>query len=327
MRASRLTGVVAAGALSFVFGVSNDARACSGFACVTGGFVPREHGTVPSNVPAFLWKPSRPLDSPFATGDVDGGPAELYLSDGFGRHVPLTSERVGEGKVLLTPATPLVPGQSYLFSGPDACGGTLPATFTFTAGNPAPLPTTLERATDVDTSQDVLELAGGAGCSEHIDSAQAHVSLELSESATPWKDAFVYTTWVDGNRWDARSDLQVFTPYGESWVGRGRDLVYAACETTGEADPGVGEGTHSVEFHAELPGAGIELHSTPVMVTLQCREPADAGSATSTASYSAGGCECQIGIRRRQSRGWGLLVALSLAVVARRSLTLRSSGP
>jgi uncharacterized protein (TIGR03382 family) len=280
---------------------------------------------------------------------VDGGaPADFYLTveGDAGARIPLSLEADGAERIRLIPGTPLTPGLNYTFHDPDACTSIFDHpddTFTFAATAAAPLPTTLGELTVTAMTLAPLELAGGAGCSEQITSARADVSLTLSASASPWKDALVYTTWVDGEQWSASADLQASPAYGESWVGRGRDRVYAACTAPQEASPGVPEGQHSVELRAALPGTDLDLRSTSVMVTLKCAGSPDGStprdgspdatppsddtkrpslSQRSTTEPSGNG-NCRIGMRRTSSSGSGAVVALAFAALVRRRRVIR----
>jgi hypothetical protein len=235
---------------------------------------------VPANLPGFSWQPTRPhnpLSDIFVIVGADGGAPELQLtvSADAGPPVALRLEPETNATLRLIPSTALRPGLTYTFHDAGACDrfGSIPDTFTFTTTEAAPLPTALGELSVTAVTTAPLELAGGAGCSEQIISARAEVSLTLSASAKPWKDAFVYSTWVDGQPWTAETELLVFNPHGESWVGRGRDLVYSACEETDEASPGLSQGPHSIELRAALPGTELELRSDPVMVALRCSEP------------------------------------------------------
>ncbi len=111
-------------------------------------------------------------------------------------------------------------------------------------------------------------------CSVAVDAAQTAVSLELPRELERWSDVLLVTTTIDrGEIWRPQRSLCSRVAPGESWTGRGTELVFAACPGSDErrCTPswGLVEGEHQVEMTAWFPGIDVSISAT-ASVVLAC---------------------------------------------------------
>lgn len=294
MRGDLIRCLIAGAAVLSIQSFEVHARACAGPACPGGGLVPGDGATLPANAPGLVWMPSRPgsfdigqltrTDAGAGDGADAGPPApfELTVRGDAGASIPLDVRPLGFNTVTLVPRAPLAAGLTYTFHDAQACvpdEGGLADRFTFSATTASELPTGLGELSAGAVTTGPLWVAASAECTRAVNSVQAEVSLALSDSASPWRDAFLYSTYVDGRIWGPSMNVAVMPKFGGSWRGRGKDLVYAPCEPDRDEDRGLSEGTHTVEMRAVLAGMdSVELRSNRVTVTLLCPSKPD-GSA------------------------------------------------
>jgi MYXO-CTERM domain-containing protein len=122
------------------------------------------------------------------------------------------------------------------------------------------------------------------------------VEVSLSEAVGPWQDGLIFETLVDGQRYDPDAHLKYTAHYGESWVGRGKDLLATLCDMPpegwddeywyapdeSEIDEFLSPGTHQVQLVATVVGTDVRLQSPVKTFTLDdCAERPDAGNADS----------------------------------------------
>lgn len=114
-----------------------------------------------------------------------------------------------------------------------------------------------------------LRVAGGSACSEQIVAAQQPIELVLPEAARRWRDVLLYRVKIDDKlTWRPTQSLCTDLALGESWRGPGRELLFVACEATGQAP--LAPGVHTVEMSAWLPGTDLTFSAT-ARTTLACR--------------------------------------------------------
>lgn len=236
-------------ALLASIGSVRPADACSPPPCWLGSLVPADGATIPANAPALYWRPS--------VGQA--APTVKLTVAGTGANVPFTEVADGESKVLAL-AQPLVPGTQYVLEETNECQYQQPIRSTFTAGATAPLPTTLGTTQREASRRGNVTIATRAGsCSLDVDAAHATITLAHAADATPWKDLLLYETRVDGQGWAPSTAINVTTPVGGSWRGRGRDQLYRLCADNHGEGQGLAEGTHQAAFRARLPGSTTSL--------------------------------------------------------------------
>jgi hypothetical protein len=181
--------------------------------------------------------------------------------------------------VLLRPSTPLLPGSTYQLTYDrgleeddfgDRVRDVPPQKITFTID-------TDEIAMDgTDASILVSEEKVGSlavtarrgRCSTGITAASRSLELVLPAGMRKWRHVFLYSTLVDGRGWRPAPHNCLVVRHGTSWVGRGRDLVYATCSGEAPTDS-LSEGTHTVEMEAWLPGTKTIVRAK-TSVTLTC---------------------------------------------------------
>jgi hypothetical protein len=181
--------------------------------------------------------------------------------------------------VLLRPATPLLPGSTYQLTydrGPavDDFGERLrdvpPQKIRFTVDEDG-IAMDGNSASILVGEEEVRSLAVTARrgrCSTGITAASLSLDLVLPAGMRKWRDFFLYSTLVDGRGWRPAPNNCLVVRHGTSWVGRGRDLVYATCSGETPTD-NLSEGTHTVEMEAWLPGTKTVVRAK-TSVTLTC---------------------------------------------------------
>jgi hypothetical protein len=196
-----------------------------------------------------------------------------------------------------------------------------------------------------------LKVGAGMSCSEQVRAVERAVHMALPRALEKYRGALQFTTRVDGKPW--RSEESMCTPpaVDRSWVGKGRDKLFAACSMESGAPFAalhfnLEEGLHQVTMIATLPGTDANIATRPIMIDWRCPESVAAPAASSgpsavasdaaadasaSPSPSAGkGCSgCSLDARARPSgrTGWwlALLGALVGARRGRRRLTDRSA--
>lgn len=301
------------------------AHACSQPTCWSAALVPGPEldQSVPANLPALYWRPL------FGAGAPLPDPAAVTLApvDRPDQPIELSPGQTDGGDLVLVPATSLEPGVSYRLADSSVCAGSEESgpEIIFEAGGEAPLPESLGElvATDIGVGSISVATASGS-CAESIEADRVEIELEPSADAASWLELLHFETLVDGDVWQPSSDITVLSPPGASWMGRGRDLVHAACESDlGQGtDPGADEGSHQVTMRATLPGTDIALETAAVTVDLRCAagdDDGDDGPDDGADSADDGGCSSSGG-----SGHAGLLAVLaSAAFLSRRRLIAR----
>jgi MYXO-CTERM domain-containing protein len=255
-------------ALTTLVASARPADACGPPACWPGAFVPGDNTTVPENAPGLYWRPS-------IVDNRSADPSMVSLvREGDTTPIPVTPIAQGTDWVLV-PQVPLVAGTRYVLAESRECNGTAGARATFTVGPSAPLPTTLGTLELLGHGNFMeLEVGAGGSCSTTIGAMAVQVSLTAAPDIAPWKDLLVYETLVDGQPWFTEPSINVRTPPGGSWYGRGIDLLYRICEPDpSAARPGLTAGGHEAAFRATLPGSSITLATPAQAFELMCASP------------------------------------------------------
>lgn len=247
------------------------AAACSPLPCWPGSFLPGDGAHVPANLPGLIWRPMRPLDG---AGTADPSQVVLATTADPATPIPFTATALTGGDYLLVPQGPLVAGTSYVLVDHTTCEatGAHGPSVTFTATATAPEPAELGALAASDDGIGSLTLGTVSGsCSSDVSADRATITLAPSADAAPWLDVIEFETRVDGHEWGSSDNLDEVDPPGQSWQGRGRDLLYEVCETMDDGvSAGLAAGTHQVELRATLPGSQAEIASAPIDVTLAC---------------------------------------------------------
>ena len=229
------------------------AEACSPPRCWAGFFTPAHATTVPANVPALHWRPAGSFDGSAAD------PTKVTLATAAGAPVAITVSPQPNGDFLLVPTEPLVPGTTYKLRDANACDGVAGPTSTFVAGPDAPLPTSLGNLGATAQGIAPLEVATVSGsCSSTIEADQVFVEVSLSAEAEPWIHLLHFETIADDAGWRPQQSIIAPLAPGNSWRGRGADLLYSTCASEDDgASQGLANGTYDVVLRATLPGAAV----------------------------------------------------------------------
>lgn len=273
-RGARSRIVVSLLALAAVTALARQARACSR-GCRGGHLLPDSSKTVPASADGVLWQPRSGYGTP---SEYAVAQATLYRLEG-GKRVPVAFRRrtLGRLGVLVIPEGGFVEDARYvLVEQPNKdCRGLPQAeqAYPFSVSSAASRPHQLGAIAAGPAHRETIDVSSAGGsCSEPLQAAVVDVELELHASAKPWRDLLVYRTVVDDQPWEPRSDLASNAAPGTSWVGRGRDRLYAACAEVGSTigRKGLSEGSHAVRFEATLPGSDTVYKSDTVEVELSC---------------------------------------------------------
>jgi uncharacterized protein (TIGR03382 family) len=284
------------------------AAACSAFACQGAEAVVPVDGLVPANAPAME------LLHAF---EADVAVELLELGAG-------TAHGVSRAESLVMFDAPLVEGERYRLRAITSCE-TLEepriAEVEFEVGAAAPLPTALGALSAGDSTLGEVSQPASGSCFEPA--AAAYVDIELTHplETLPWKDVLVYHTYVDGEIYAPQGSIiprhregwsSEGTPpdslLGGSWIGRGRDRIYAQCGESNGVNEGVGEGPHMVRMRATLPGTDLVLETAEIPIELSCDDTVTAVAAEPACSATGPAAATTI--------GW--LVVATLAIARRR---------
>jgi uncharacterized protein (TIGR03382 family) len=271
---------------------SRPADACSPPMCWPGAFLPGDATTIPSNAPGLYWRPSRAGIAPSTLSTV-----RLTTTMAPTTALSFTATPLAGGDYVIVPDAPLVEGTSYVLEDLATCGGTAGPRVTFTAGPSAPLPASLGTMwTDPHGTRLDLEIATSAGsCSMTVDAETFGIGVTPSTDATPWMALLLFETVVDGQPWQIQESINYEPGPGESWKGRGRDLLFRICTPdTAASYTGMSSGGHAVAFRASLPGGqplatpalGVELMCDPDPDPKPVPLPEDDGGCSSTTPTS-----------------------------------------
>ena len=295
------------------------ADACSPPPCFAGHFVPKTGTTVPANTPALYWQPIQSGGSPIANASL----VSLVATNAPATKLAFTATPIGmTGSYLLIPDQMLAAGTSYMLDDGNMCSfnqqNTQPMS-TFTVAAAAAMPTELGSLTLSAGNVAPMDVFTSSGsCFTEITASSAIVTLELSASALPWRDALFFETLVDGQVWSLGNPLSP-TPPGENGKGRGIELLWRRCHTDDPlAANGVSEGMHTVAMRVTLPGSTLSLTTAPVTFELTC--PPDAVTPDNTDVVDDGprsGCGC------RSSDAPSSIWLAALLLVRRRSARRR----
>lgn len=254
---------------------------CSEPPCQNGFLVPLgDSGRVPENAPGFWWRATRDGDA--ASGEsvqvtLVGSPGVPARDLEVAR--TWVAPRIVEGEaqpggVLL--GVPLVAGQQLRVQAADACaiGGRAPFIASVAITPAVPIPSRLGSLSATSPVHGPLTIASdGGGCSREAQAVHVDVALTLSAAAQPWADVLLYETRVDGARYVAAESAIHGPPPHVSWMGRGRDRLFALCE--GASSPAgepaaLSPGPHEVQLVARLPGSDARIVSDSIRVELVC---------------------------------------------------------
>jgi hypothetical protein len=218
-------------------------------------------GTVPSNLAHLYWTTSL---APY-----------VYLvgPDGF-EPVSVTISDPESSGHLLTLDDGLRENAEYRVNA-YTCphDGTPSYSFRLLTSGPEPKPQTLGTLRLLSVRRTYVPAPTGSGsCWSLVDAVIAEVEVALSEEAAPWRDALYWRTQVDGEYWLPSGGIGLTRPYGGSWVGRGRDVIFARCSQPadeGAEDQGVAAGTHEVTMTGRLLG-DVDVSTPPLAIELDC---------------------------------------------------------
>ena len=274
--------------------------------CWGSGLVPGDGATVPANLPAMAWLPTDGPLSPDAT-------LTLRTAD---KNIPLTmeSQRINGQAIVLARFEGVIPSTSIQASAPETCRfGPKGTPATITVGPSAPLPKSLGHLNLVSDQIGPLTVGTSMGsCSTVINARQALIQLVPSIEATPWVDAMVFNTLVDGKPYIKTESIGERAPFGASWVGRGKERVYVDCDSDRGAFQGVTPGPHTVVIQARIPGVEGVLSSDPLTVDLLCKDTQQPSPASNPDGVGWCGSRSALlllpiglGYRRRRARDTG----------------------
>lgn len=245
------------------------AAACSGLICEDPWI--RVGGAIPSNTPAIA----------IALHEI-GTSAALFEETASG-DVERAVEVVG-AEVRFVDA--LTPGSWYRLVITSPCEADPTDAYTsearFYVSEAEALPGALGTLEALAPSYSDLTVADGSGgCYGSIDAVSVDLEMQLEAGIDAWDGLLVWETYVDGERWHPDASVSWGNPYGDpggtrplftSWRGAARDEVYAACGEVrvGIVEAGVGEGVHTAQIRAYVPGTDIVLTSNEVTFELEC---------------------------------------------------------
>ncbi len=260
----------------------SEADACSALPC-DRGFFDYDQKMVPAELDAFVWHPG---DHYLFEGEITEN--DVVLEDlQTGAEVPVELDTNPSSHIgyLVRLQAPLSPGTAYRFSGLDLCERDEDAprdtwrseTVFATACEPQTLPTKLgELRTGPNFTGSLSVATSDGSCAATLDTSQMRIWLDPDDEALRWMPVMHFYTKIDDHDWFPSHHItDPRSPRGESWQGRGRDLLYALCE---EPDGSIDyqlttDRSHQVSMLARIPGTDFEMQTEPIEVTLDCGAP------------------------------------------------------
>jgi hypothetical protein len=301
-QARLLRGLVSAAIVSAGLLSSSRGEACTPPDCSSGQLFPAS-ASLPENARGVLWMPGGATEG-FDFGHevkVKRSPRAGVFLEGVGE-VKASLDTVGVDR-FIRPRSGWKRGQKFTIVADEVCAsGRRPSCLMshIVVTPAAPLPRRLGALRIVRSGRRPMSVATwGGSCSEVVDAASVQIEVDLDSEAKPWADVLVYSTFVDGKEWAPWGSLAFGPPYGGSWIGRGRDELYAVCNENKPVDQGLPQGTHQVRMHAGLPDGSLSIDSEPLTVELSCDAPRIPGPSfrTSGSSDIEECLEPQMGVR------------------------------
>lgn len=251
-------------------GVVGQIAACEPLPCESGYLLPTQ-GTIPENGPSILWVPARGSAWP---QPVSASKPSVYLQrDGTTVSAVIEPTLTSSGGYWVRSKSGWKQGKHYELKAENRCeiGAGSPLFSTFNIGPPAPTPIKLGRLTASAPDKGLLKVGTGIGsCSVQASAVWVDVDLALDPSTLPWESVIVYETLVDGKKWLVSDAIRTSPIPGSSWLGRGRDRIYALCDPNSPGFEGVAEGTHEIVMRGHVSGREDWIQSDPIRVELRC---------------------------------------------------------
>jgi hypothetical protein len=271
--------------------------ACSGYSCANDQFLPRG-GSVPANISAIAWTPGHSADATstalprFECAAADGSTHTV-------RFVALPEDKPDH----LQLAESLTAGDHCVISsGVADCAIDDPA-YDAASHTNGKAEFDVVEASDVPGELGVIAVTGAqlgevdvaadASCSERIEACRVDASLDWNAATLPWKDALVFETFVDGERYATSRNLAIPDELGGLYSGRDHDVVFALLgDVPDNARVGrkLEAGEHSLVIKAHLPGSAQTLATPAVTIVLRCGGSSEPPLAANTIGGDSGGC-------------------------------------
>ena len=220
----------------------NTARACScNWDSMRGGELLGVDGEIPASTRGIFWWDERA--EPKASNFV----VEHKTADGVEK-IPVKVERRSfyrrKNLFLIVPETPMGVGESYTFKYLSETKSK-----SIVSGlNVATERTVKVSATCAEAGQKIalnvspvkrsrLVLAAAVSCRTSFDAPQTTVTVVWPAELASFKDQALYVTFVDGELWEPSSSLCSWPKPGNSWVGLGKDRIFAECAKSLDTPP------------------------------------------------------------------------------------------
>jgi len=168
-----------------------------------------------------------------------------------------------------------------------------------------------------------LKVAAGLSCSAEVDAAQRVIEVVLPEAMKPLAPNLLFETTVDGKAWRPADSICSRVVPGDSWRGKGKELVYAMCEPKPVlVEEGLAPNVeHWVQVRVRAPGSKTVLETAREKFTLHCPPPVEEVTKPppkAAPRVKARGCNgCTAGDDASSEPSWEVLLA-TLFVFGRR---------
>jgi len=156
-----------------------------------------------------------------------------------------------------------------------------------------------------------LEVATGTSCSATVKAAQRAIEVVLPDALKRLSSNLMFETIVDGAVWRPASSICRRLVPGDSWQGKGKELVYAVCNAKQVfvQDTGLSsDRAHWVQMRVRAPGSKTVLETPKERFTLHCPPVGTSTPTRPDETKKPGGCNgCAVGAGEPTWR-WLLLV-------------------
>lgn len=117
--------------------------------------------------------------------------------------------------------------------------------------------------------QRVVEVATGSSCTNSASVHGVDIKVLLPPDLEPYREYFLYETFIDGHAWTPRHHVCESIPAGRSWLPEaGADMIYADCDGL---DAGMATGRHYIDVAVYVPGKEADKLIVRQEISLDCK--------------------------------------------------------
>lgn len=117
--------------------------------------------------------------------------------------------------------------------------------------------------------QKTVQIATGSSCTDSASVRGVDIKVLLPPDLEPYREYFLYETFVDGQVWTPRHHVCDSIPAGRSWLPEaGTNVIYADCDGL---NAGMTTGRHYIDVAVYVPGKKADTLIVRQEVSLNCK--------------------------------------------------------